>query len=78
MLQVPSPVVFYSIDDKAKVSVGEPHLVVAFGGRGRQSILPCDAKPAIAGNHDSKIFLLEPSVILRVEVKPDEGENGSS
>ena len=27
-------VIFYYMDDKAKVSVGEPHLAVAFGGRG--------------------------------------------
>ncbi len=33
--EVPAPVVFYSMDDKAKISVGEPHLDVSFGGRGR-------------------------------------------
>jgi len=26
-----SPVLLYSMDDKAKISVGESHLVVAFG-----------------------------------------------
>ena len=26
-----APVVFYSMDDKAKVNVGEPHLAVSFG-----------------------------------------------
>jgi hypothetical protein len=30
----PAPVEFYSMDDKAKISVGEPHLAVSFGGRG--------------------------------------------
>jgi hypothetical protein len=48
-----APVVFFSMDDKAKISVGEPHLAVSFGGRGRCSILPTDAK-AIACDHDFK------------------------
>jgi hypothetical protein len=72
-----SPVVFYSMDDKAKISVGEPHLAVSFGGRGRCSILPTDAK-AIAGDHDFKVVSLTPSVTLRVEVSPDEGEDCTS
>ena len=72
-----APVVFYSMDDKAKVNVGEPHLAVAFGGRGRRSILPTDVQ-AIAGDHDFKIVSLTPSVTLRVDVKPDEGEDGTS
>ncbi len=48
-------VVFYSIDDKAKVNVGEPHLAVSFGGRGRHNILPTDVA-AVAGDHDFKIL----------------------
>ena len=72
-----APVVFYSMDDKAKISVGEPHLAVSFGGRGRCSILPTDVK-AIAGDHDFKIVNLTPSVTLRVEVQPDEGEDCTS
>ncbi len=75
--EVPAPVVFYSMDDKAKISVGEPHLAVSFGGRGRCSILPADVK-AIAGDHDFKCVSLTPSVTLRVEVQPDEGEDGTS
>ncbi len=74
---VSSPVVFFSMDDKAKINVGEPHLAVSFGGRGRCSILPTDAK-AIAGDHDFKIVSLSPSVTLRVEVRPDEGEDCTS
>jgi hypothetical protein len=73
----PAPVVFFSMDDKAKISVGEPHLAVSFGGRGRCSILPSDCK-AIAGDHDFKVVSLTPSVTLRVEVQPDEGEDGTS
>jgi len=73
----PCLVVFYSMDDKAKVSVGEPHLVVAFGGRCRQSILPSDVK-AIAGDHDFTIVSLTPSVALRVDVKLDEGADETS
>jgi len=30
--EVLTRVVFYLMDDKAKVNVGEPHLAVAFGG----------------------------------------------
>ena len=70
-------VVFYSMDDKAKVSVGEPHLAVAFGGRGRRSILPTDVT-SIAGDHDFKVVSLTPSVTLRVDVSHDEGEDGTS
>ena len=75
--EVLAPVVFYSMDDKAKISVGEPHLVVSFGGRSQCSILLADVK-AIAGDHDFKVVSLTPSVTLRVEVQPDEGEDGTS
>jgi hypothetical protein len=73
----PAHVVFYSMDDKAKINVGEPHLAVGFGGRGRRSIMPTDVT-SIAGDHDFKIVSLTPSVTLRVEVKPDEEEDGTS
>ena len=69
--------VFYSMDDKAKVNMGEPHLAISFGGRGRLSILPTDVT-SIAGDHDFKIVSLTPRFTLRVEVKPDEGEDGTS
>ena len=62
-----APLVFYSMDDKAKVNVGEPHLAASFGWRGRRNILPTDVT-SIAGGHDFKIFSLTPSVTLRVEV----------
>jgi len=62
------------MDDKAKISAGEPNLAVSFGGRGRCNILPKDVK-AIAGDHDFKIVNLTLSVTLRVDVKPDEGED---
>ena len=65
------------MDDKAKVNVGELHLVVFFGGRGRRSILPVDLI-FIAGDYDFRIVSLTPSVTLRVEVKLDEGEDGTS
>jgi hypothetical protein len=70
------PLSFY-MDDNAKINVGEPHLAVPFGRRGRCNILPTDAK-AIAGDHDLKIVSLTPSVTLRVEVSPDEGEDCTS
>jgi len=70
--------VFYSMDDKAnKVHVGEPHLVVGFGGQGRHSILPTNVQ-AVAGDHDFKIVSLTPSVTLRVDVKHGEEEDGTS
>ncbi len=69
--------VLYSMDDKAKVSVGEPHLAVAFCGRGRRSILPTDVT-SIAGDHDFKTVSLTPSVTLRVAVSLDEEEDGIS
>ena len=75
--EVPTRVVFYSMDDKAKLNGGDPHLAEAFGGRGRYSILPADVK-AVAGDHDFKIVSLTPSVTLRVHVKSDEGEDGTS
>jgi hypothetical protein len=65
------------MDNKAKISVGEPHLAVSFGGRGRCSILPTDVK-VIAYDHDFKIVNLTPSVTLRVDDKRDEGENCTS
>ncbi len=39
--------------------------------------MPSDCK-AIAGDHDFKVVSLTPSVALRVDVKPDEGEDGTS
>ena len=65
------------MDDKAKISVGEPHLSVSFDGRGRSNILLADVK-TIACDHDFKNVSLTPSVTLRVEVQSDEGEDGTS
>jgi hypothetical protein len=62
------------MDDKSKVNLD---LAVAFGGRGRRSILPTDVQ-SIAGDHDFKIVSLTPSVTLWVEVKPDEGDDMTS
>jgi hypothetical protein len=73
----PVPVVLYSMDDKANINVEEPHLAVGFGGRGRRSIMSTDVT-SISGDHDFKIVSLTPSVTLRVDVKPDEGEDGTS
>ena len=73
----PTPVVFYSMDDKAKMIVGEPHLALSLGGRGRCNIMPTDVT-SFSGDHDFKIVSLTLSVTLRVDVKPDEGEDGTS
>ena len=75
--EVPAPFVFYSMDGKAKISVDEPRLALSFSVRGRCIILPSDVK-AIAGDHDFKVVSLTPSVSLRVEVQPNEGEDGTS
>jgi hypothetical protein len=75
--EIPASVVLYSMDDKAKINIGEPSLAIAFGGRDRRSIMPTDVK-TIDGDHDFKLVSLTPSVTLRVDVKADEGEDGSS
>ena len=49
---------------------------MSFGERGRRNIVPTDIKE-IAGDHGFKTVSLTPSVILRVDVKPREGENGT-
>ena len=73
----PAHVVFYSMDDKAKINVGEPHLALRFGGRGRRSVMPTDVT-SISEDGDFKIVLLTTSVTLLVQVKPDEDEDGTS
>ena len=65
------------MDDKAKINVGEPHLAVGFGGRGRRSNMPTDVT-TITGNHDFKIVSLTPSITLRVDISPDEEEDCTS
>ncbi len=70
-------VAFYSMDDKAKVNVREPHLAVPFGGWGRRIILPTDVT-AVAGDRDTKIVSLTPNVALRVDVKTGEWEDCTS
>ena len=65
------------MDDKAKVSVGEPHLAVSFGARGRRNILPADVT-SIVGDHDFEFESLTPSVTLRVDVSLVKGEDGTS
>jgi hypothetical protein len=62
------------MDDKAKIHVGEPHLAVGFGGGGRRITMPNAVIP-IAGDHDFKIVSLTPSVTVRVDINPDEGED---
>ena len=73
----PAHVVFYSMDDKAKINVGEPHLALRFGGRGRRSVMPTDVT-SISGYRAFKIVSLTTSMTLRVEVKLDVGEDATS
>jgi hypothetical protein len=70
----PMAVVLYSMDDKAKINIREPHLAVGFGGRGRRSIMPTDVT-TVAGDQDFKVVSLTPSVTLRVKISPNEGED---
>ena len=70
----PSPDNFYSTDGKAKINVGEPHLAMGFGGRGRRSIMPTDVT-SISGDRDFTIISLTLSVTLRVDAKPNDGED---
>ena len=74
--EIPASVVFYSMDDKAKINIGEPSLAIAFGGRGRRIIMLIGVK-TIAGDHENKIVSLTPRVTLRVDVKANEGEDGT-
>ena len=57
-----------------KVNIGEPHLPVSLGGRGRSSILPSNVE-SVASDHDFYIVNFTPSVCLRVDIKPDEGQD---
>eukprot|EP00873_Tetraselmis_striata_P014883 jgi/Tetstr1/435147/TSEL_002607.t1 len=70
---VPEEVVFYSVDDKSKVNVGEPNLPITFGGVARKGIMPADVTN-VAGDHDFHKVSLTPSVALEVVIKPHEGE----
>eukprot|EP00951_Prasinocladus_malaysianus_P022981 scaffold194114_cov19-Prasinocladus_malaysianus.AAC.1 len=66
-------VVFASMDDKAKVSIGEPHLAIALTSRGKASIVPHDDSGTTynaAGDHDFKRVNFTPSVTLIKEVEP--------
>jgi hypothetical protein len=75
----PAPVAFYSMDDKTKIDVGDPHLFVSFGRRGCCNILSTtDVKAIITSDHYFKFVSLTPSVKLRVDFKHDEGENGTA
>jgi hypothetical protein len=69
--------VFYSMDDKVKINVGESYRAVGSSGRGRRGIMPTDLK-TIARDHDFNIVSLPPSVTLRVDVKLDEEEDGKT
>jgi hypothetical protein len=57
-----------------QVNIGEPHLLVSFGGRGRSSILPSNVE-SVAGDHDFHVVNFMPSVCLHVDIKPDEGQD---
>jgi len=73
----PTSVVFYSMDDKTKINVGEPHLAVGFGGHGRRSIVLFDVTK-IVGDYDFEVMSLTPSVILRVDISSNEWEDCTS
>ena len=60
---------FFCVDDKAKVPVGEPHRPISTGVRGRQSIAPIDAELSSL-DHDMKATSLTPSVALLCSI-PD-------
>jgi hypothetical protein len=73
-----APIVFYSMDDKAKISVGEPYLAVGFGGRDCRIILLTNVN-AVANDYYFKVVSLTPSdVTLRVHMKPDEEDDTTS
>ena len=49
-----------------QVNVGEPECGIAFGGRGRRSLMPAEMD-ALAGDHDFHVVSLTPSVTLMVD-----------
>ena len=52
---------------RLQVNIGEPDCPIAFGGRGRTSILPADVE-AKAGDHDFHVVSATPSVSLVVDI----------
>ena len=54
-------------------NVGDPHLLVSFGARGRSSILPSNVE-CVAGDHDFHDVNITLSVCLQVDIKPNEGQ----
>ena len=60
-----------------KVNIGEPHLLVAFGVRGRTSILSSNVE-TVAGDQDFHVVNFTPSGCIHVDIKPNEGQDMSS
>ena len=69
-IEVRDYAVFVCLDDKHKIKVGEPHSPVAAAERGRQVIVPTQARLQ-ACDHDFTKFGIVPSVTLIVDI-PDE------
>jgi hypothetical protein len=61
---------FVSIDDKHKVSIGEPNYPVAAAERGRRVLVREDEFKTV-GDHDFTKFTLIPSVVFIINV-PEE------
>ena len=57
-----------------QANIGEPHIPWSFGGRGQSNILPLDVE-SFVGEHDFHVVNFTPSVCLRVDIKPDEGQD---
>jgi len=62
-------------DDKAKVPIGEPNIVVSTGVRGRESIFPT-GETLVAADHDVSVKCsVTPSVSLRCAIPDDIGHS---
>lgn len=66
-LKYRSECIFFCIDDKHRVKVGEPGFPVAAAERGRQVIVSL-SETLVAGDHDFTKFSLIPSVVLNVTI----------
>ena len=62
--------VFFCLDDKHRVKVGEPELPVAAVERGRQ-VLTASGVQLEVGDHDFTKFSIIPSVFLKLDIPDD-------
>ena len=68
-------VTFLSIDDKAKLTYGEPGLAISTGVRGKRAIVPVNHVLGALDHDVNSKGSLTPSVYLNVDIPPDEDQS---